>query len=101
LRQDVEALALLERLPIDRLGRGAELLVIRGELLARREPGRAIADFDRALSTGLSRELDERALFGRAASRLKAGDAAGGRADLAAYLTKYPDGRFAEQARRF
>lgn len=101
LGRNDEALSLLERLPIDRVGRGAELRVIRGELFARRDPQRAIADFDRALSSGLSRELDERALFGRAASRLRAGDEAGGRADLAAYLAKYPNGRFAAQARRF
>jgi tetratricopeptide (TPR) repeat protein len=101
LGRSAEALALLERLPIDRLGRGAELRVIRGELFAQRDPQKAIGDFDRALATGLPGELEERALFGRAASRLRAGDEAGGRADLATYLLKYPNGRFAAQARRF
>jgi hypothetical protein len=101
LGRNAEALALLERLPIDRLGRGAELRVIRGELLAQREPRKALADFDRALATGLPQGLEERALFGRAASRLKAGDESGGRADLATYLAKYPNGRFAAQAREF
>jgi hypothetical protein len=101
LGRNDEALSLLVRLPIDRVGRGAELRVIRGELFARRDPQNAIADFNRALSSGLSRDLEERALFGRAASRLRAGDETGGRADLAAYLAKYPNGRFSEQARRF
>lgn len=101
LGRNAEALALLERLPIDRLGRGAELRVIRGELLAQREPKKALGDFDRALAAGLSQGLEERALFGRAASRLKVGDEAGGRADLETYLAKYPNGRFAAQAREF
>jgi len=100
LGRDGEALALLERLPIDRLGRGAELRVIRGELRAKRDPRRAIADFDRALSMTLGPELEERALFGRAASRLRAGDENGGRADLTTYLAKHPNGRFAAEARR-
>jgi tetratricopeptide (TPR) repeat protein len=101
LGRHAEALGLLERLPIDRLGRGAELRVIRGELLAHGEPRRALGDFERALAMGLPQALEERALFGRAASRLKVGDEAGGRADLASYLAKYPNGRFAAQARAF
>jgi hypothetical protein len=100
LGRDTEALGLLERLPIDRLGRGAELRVLRGELRARRDPGKALTDFDGALATGLAPELEERALFGRAASRLRVGDETGGRADLAAYLARYPAGRFADEARR-
>jgi hypothetical protein len=70
-------------------------------LLAQRDPKQALGDFDRALATGLPQGLEERALFGRAASRLKVGDEAGGRADLASYLAKYPNGRFAAQARAF
>lgn len=101
LGRNAEALGLLERLPIDRLGRGAELRVIRGELLAQGDPRKALGDFDRALAMGLPQALEERALFGRAASRLKIGDEAGGRADLASYLAKYPNGRFAAQARGF
>ena len=101
LGRNAEALGLLERLPIDRLGRGAELRVIRGELLAQGDPRRALGDFDRALAMGLPQALEERALFGRAASRLKIGDEAGGRVDLASYLAKYPNGRFAAQARAF
>ena len=100
LGRDAEALALLERLPIDRLGRGAELRVLRGELRARRDPRKALLDFDRAIATELTPELEERALYGRAASRLRVGDETGGRADLEAYLERYPTGRFAEEAKR-
>jgi hypothetical protein len=100
LGRDTEAFGLLERLPIDRLGRGAELRVLRGELRARRDPGKALLDFDRALATELAPELEERALFGRAASRLRVGDETGGRADLGAYLERYPTGRFAHEAKR-
>lgn len=100
LGRDAEALALLQRLPIDRVGRSSELRVIRGELLAQKNPKLALADFDAALKRDLPRELEERALFGRAASRIRAGDEASGRADLETYLSKYPDGRFSEQARR-
>jgi len=101
LGRNAEALAMLERLPIDRLGRGAELRVIRAELLTQKNPTKALGDFDRALATALPPELEERALFGRAANRLRAGDEAGGRADLATYLGKYPEGRFAARAREF
>jgi hypothetical protein len=100
LGRDTEALGLLERLPIDRLGRGAELRVLRGELRARRDPNKALLDFDRAFAMELAPEIEERARFGRAASRLRVGDETGGRADLAAYLERYPAGRFAEEARR-
>jgi hypothetical protein len=100
LGRDTDALALLERLPIDRLGRGAELRVLRGELRARRDPGKGLLDFDRALAMELAPELEERALYGRAASRLRVGDETGGRVDLGAYLERYPTGRFAHEARR-
>jgi hypothetical protein len=99
LGRDAEAFTLLERLPIDRLGRGAELRVLRGELRARHDPAKALLDFDRALAMELAPELEERALFGRAASRLRVGDETGGRADLEAYLKRYPTGRFAEEAK--
>jgi hypothetical protein len=100
LGRNAEALAMLERLPVDRLGRGAELRVIRAELRAERDPRKSIADFDRALAAGLSSELEERARFGRAANRLRTGDETGGRAELETYLAKYPQGRFAAEARR-
>jgi hypothetical protein len=100
LGRNAEALTLLERLPIDRLGRGAELRVLRGELRAQRDPANALVDFDRALAADLGPDLQERALFGRAGSRLRLGDESRGRADLESYLARFPNGRFAGEARR-
>jgi tetratricopeptide (TPR) repeat protein len=100
LGRSAEALGLLERLPIDRLGRGAELRVLRGELRAQRDPANALADFERALAAEPSPDLAERALYGRAGGHLRLGDEARGRADLEAYLARFPNGRFAAEARR-
>jgi len=94
-----EALALLDQLPIDRIGRGPELRVVRAELRAREDAARAVRDFDAALAVALSPALAERALFGRAASRLRSGDSVGARADFSQYLQRYPSGRFAAEAR--
>lgn len=99
LGRRAEALALLDKLPIDRIGRGPELRVVRAELRAREDSVRAIRDFDAALAVSLSPALHERALFGRAASRLRGGDAVGARADFSEYLRRYPHGRFATEAR--
>jgi hypothetical protein len=94
-----DALRLLDTLPIDRIGRGAELRVVRAELRARNEPATAVRDFNLALAASLSGPLEERALFGRAASRLRSGDKAGAEADLRRYLERHPHGRFAAEAR--
>jgi len=84
-----------------------ERRVLRGELRA--AAGRwqaAHADFDdvvRAHSGQLdSRKVDliERALWGRASARSHLGDDTAARADLREYLRRFPDGRFAKQARR-
>jgi hypothetical protein len=100
LGRSSEALGMLERLPIDRLGRGSELRVLRGELRAKLDPAAAIDDFERALAGDLAPALAERALFGRAGSHLRLGDETRGRSDLRTYLERFPNGRFASDARR-
>jgi len=99
LGRHTEALRLLDTLPIDRIGRGAELRVVRAELRARESPAGAAKDFDLALAVPLSGALEERALFGRAVSRLHGGNRAGAEADLYRYLERHPNGRFAKEAR--
>ena len=93
-----EALGLLSRLPLDSVGRKSELRLLRAELYAERDCSQALPDFDAVLASGAG-GLTERALYGRAACRLRQGNTAGGHADLEAYLQRYPTGRFAEQVR--
>ncbi|HTQ02728.1 MAG TPA: hypothetical protein VMI54_02685 [Polyangiaceae bacterium] len=99
LGKDSAALALLDRLPLEHVGRGLELRLVRAELTATRDCGRANLDFDRVLASHPAPAFDERALFGRASCRQKVGDASGSRADLETYLARYPEGRFAAAAR--
>jgi len=93
------ALTLLEGLPFERLGRGDELRVLRAELRAERDCSHALPEFDALIGLPLAGALAERSLYGRAACRLQLGDEAGGKADLARYQQRYPQGRFAERAR--
>jgi len=78
--------------------RRAQLLLLRGELLA--GAGRfaeALPCFDDLVAGGGS--TLERALFGRATARSRVGDLPGSRADLQRYLELFPQGPFAERAR--
>jgi tetratricopeptide (TPR) repeat protein len=99
LGQRAAALGILDRLPLERAGRGLELYVVRAELYAERDCGRALGDFDRALNASPPPALEERALFGRASCRSRLGDEPGARTDLDRYLARFPNGRFAESAR--
>ncbi len=98
-----EALALIEAEPLASGERGRADQVLRGELRARLErcPA-AIEDFDGVLAPTRA-DTDaaaERALFGRAVCRARLDQTAAARADLAAYLRRFPEGRFVAEARR-
>jgi hypothetical protein len=95
-----EAQGALDRLELEPIGRGQELLLIRGELRARRDCADAIADFDVVVGHAAPPRLAERALFGRAVCRQHEGQRGAARADALAYLERFPAGRFAESARR-
>jgi hypothetical protein len=89
----------LSTLPIDRIGRKSELLLIRAELRADEDCHAALADFDALLAQPLSGPFAERARFGRGACLLRLGDKAGAERDFQLYLERYPNGRFAAQIR--
>jgi hypothetical protein len=101
LGEQDHALALLDGSAPRPSGRGRALLVTRGELRA--EAGRcpeAISDFDALLAgKNASDDAAERALYGRAACRARAGESDAARADLEAYLERFPAGRHAAPAR--
>jgi hypothetical protein len=102
-----EALTILEVTPVAGLPNADEQRVVRGELRAAKGRWReARQDFDEVLGrralpapSGRFRNLQERALWGRAAARSRLGDQVGARADLEVYLRTFPDGRFAGPAR--
>lgn len=94
-----EALRVLDRLPLDGVGRRTEVAVVRAELRAEHDCARAVRDFDAALSLPRAAPLRERALFGRAGCRFQVGNELGARTDLDAYLEAFPHGRFAAAAR--
>jgi hypothetical protein len=94
-----DALAALDVLPLDRVGRGTELRLVRAELRAGADCRSALSDFDLVLSGGVTGAMEERALRGRALCRSSSGDAAGAKSDRERYLAKYPAGRFAAELR--
>jgi hypothetical protein len=101
LGQRGRALALLDATSPRAAGRGRAVLATRGELRA--DAGRcreADADFDALLADrAASDAIAERALYGRAACRVLLGESNAARADLEAYLARFPGGRFAVRAR--
>jgi TolA-binding protein len=95
-----DALPILLGIQDPRAGLTRDVRVARAELLAR--AGRcaeAALDFDELVARGTSDAPAERALYGRAACRLRAGDEPAAQADLRSYLAAYPDGRFASAVR--
>jgi TolA-binding protein len=101
LGRNREALSLLDARHFDARGAGREMLVARAELRADRgRHAAALADFETVLSgSGQTDALAERASYGRALCRAKTGDRQGARRDFESYLARFPDGRFANQAR--
>ena len=99
LGRRAEALAILEQLPLAQLGRGGELELLRAELHAASDCGRALKDFDLLVTRALAAPLMERALYGRAACELSVGDRSHAERDLNQYLARFPEGRFADRVR--
>jgi TolA-binding protein len=100
LGRDDGALDVLRTLNLQPRGHDQELQVIRGELASSSSCPRAVADFDAVLGQAAPRGLVERALYGRAACRVKQGDGDGATRDLRSYVNRFPSGRFAADARR-
>ena len=99
LGRRAEALALLATTDGGPATPTRNVLVMRGELFAEAGQCRsAVRDFDRILAAGARDDAEARALFGRAACRLREGDAAAGERDLRRYLERYPNGAFAAAA---
>ena len=98
LNRQSEALAILNQLPLAHIGRGGELRLLRAELRAKDDCGLALADFDVLVKHTLSPALAERALYGRAACEVRVGDSRNAQRDFRDYLTRFPQGRFADRA---
>ncbi len=99
LGRRVEALRVLDDLSPAALGRS--MLLVRGELRAElNRCSDALGDLSSALSQNPHDGVDERALFGRAVCRGRAGDPAGERSDLSLYALRFPQGRFQVQVAR-
>jgi TolA-binding protein len=94
------ALALVSGAEADGIELTRDMRLARAELLS--EAGRcreALNDFDRLVGGGAAAARpNERALYGRATCRLRAGDQSGARQDLERYLAAYPQGRFHAEA---
>jgi hypothetical protein len=101
LQRSEEALIALETMPLDAHRRSTELQLIRAELRARTDCARAEEDFSAVLARGQNASLEERALYGRGACRVKRGDGQGAAQDLHRYLDRFPNGAHADWARRW
>jgi hypothetical protein len=100
LGRDADALAVLRGLALQPRGRDLELRVVRGELAAASDCRSAVRDFERALAHDAPPALAERALHGRATCLARLGDDAAALRDQREYLRRFPEGRFAAEARR-
>ncbi|MDB4969988.1 MAG: hypothetical protein JWN44_5677 [Myxococcales bacterium] len=94
------ALAALDTLPLPDVPRGEELLVLRGDMRAEAKRWEdAINDYSRGTAVATT-QLIERSLFGRANCRMGTGEISLAQADLRDYLQRFPNGRYAADARR-
>jgi hypothetical protein len=95
-----EALVALDDYRLAGEGTGNSLQVTRAELIADHSCPRAIAAFDELLADATSSTLTlERALRGRAICHARTGNRDAATRDWRAYLDRFPDGRFAREAR--
>lgn len=100
LGRSSEALARVEALALDGHPRRDELQLIRGELRASGNRCQVAArDFDELLARPIGRPLEERARYGRAVCLAREGRQEAARAAFSDYLQRFPEGRFASQAR--
>lgn len=100
-----QALELLDGLApqaLAQLPRSLEVSLLRAELKARSggQEAAAIDAFDAVLAQTERPQLVERALFGRAVCQQRLGRREASRVDLQKYLELFPQGRFAQQAKR-
>jgi tetratricopeptide (TPR) repeat protein len=85
------ALSVLESLPLEAGAADRGLSLARAELrAAHARCAEAIPDFDRVLAVELDDAAAERALYGRALCRARAAQFGDARADLRAYLERFP-----------
>jgi hypothetical protein len=92
LGRSAETLQRLDAMTFAPLARDTELLLVRAELRASRNRcAESDSDFGAVLQRASSTQAD-RALFGRAACRLRRGDVNAARADLQEYVRRFPDG---------
>jgi tetratricopeptide (TPR) repeat protein len=101
LGRHVQALVLLDAQFLSATGVGREMLVARAELRADRgRRASALHDFDLLLRAEVPADfVTERALYGRAVCRGKAGNWEEARKDFEHYLATFPNGNFADKAR--
>jgi tetratricopeptide (TPR) repeat protein len=102
LGRESEALAALDAATFSGAVLTRDVRLARGQLLTRvgRCPD-AVADFDGVLRVGDADAAGEQALAGRAGCQLRAGQSARAYEDLRRYLSLFPDGPYAAQARRW
>lgn len=85
---------------LEEMPRAAELRTLKAELLYQRgRVAESEEEFSAVLERGAAPTVEERALWGRALCRARAGDKSGSREDLELYLERFPSGRFAQKAR--